>query len=452
MQMLSLFACILERKDKKMKKPWLALMTALCITLCPLTDTVWADELFLPGTAAEQLQAPVPAASINWLDNSYAYSQWAKPINSYLYANSNGCLTRVEQIGQQVVIEDYGNGFILQSQKKLEMELPLWGGFYSGTDYHFLVFGQNNLEEDDQKEVIRVVKYTKDWERVGAASLYAANTTKPFNSGTLRMVQDGDKLYIHTCHEMYTKKEDGVNHQANLTFSVKISNMTIADQNSGILYGTNYVSHSFNQFILMDNSTLLTLDHGDAYPRAMVIHKFKKKNFTKRNTEYCDEVNIMSIKGEKGDNKTGAMIGGFAASSSAYLTVGCSIPQDSSAHNIYNIFVACTPKKRMSHGETKINWITNYTDASSPGLDNPHLVDLGNDRFLLLYMSGNSINYLYLDKDGNPEGSIYAMEGYLSDCVPIFYQGLVVWYYTKNSVPVFCAIDGNGNPYLFQAQ
>ena len=52
--------------------------------------------------------------------------------------------------------------------------------FYSGTDYHFLVFGQNNLEEDDQKEVIRVVKYTKDWERVGAASLYAANTTKPF--------------------------------------------------------------------------------------------------------------------------------------------------------------------------------------------------------------------------------------------------------------------------------
>ena len=162
MQMLSLFACILERKDKKMKKPWLALMTALCITLCPLTDTVWADELFLPGTAAEQLQAPVPAASINWLDNSYAYSQWAKPINSYLYANSNGCLTRVEQIGQQVVIEDYGNGFILQSQKKLEMELPLWGGFYSGTDYHFLVFGQNNLEEDDQKEVIRVVKYTKD--------------------------------------------------------------------------------------------------------------------------------------------------------------------------------------------------------------------------------------------------------------------------------------------------
>lgn len=435
-----------------MKKRGLALLAALCVHAVLWTGTAWADEISLPALPAAQTQAPTPAASTNWCDNNYIYGQWARPLNSYLYANNNGCLTRVEQIGKEVVIEDYGNGFILQSQKKLGMELPLWGGFYAGTDYNFLVFGQNNLAEDDQKEVIRVVKYTKDWERAGAVGLYAANTIKPFEAGSLRMVQDGDKLYIHTCHEMYTKKEDGINHQANLTFSVKISNMSIADQNSGVLYGTNYVSHSFNQFILLDNSQLLTLDHGDAYPRAMVIHKFKKKNFTKRNTEYCDSVDVFPIKGEKGENYTGAMLGGFAASSTSYLTVGCSIPQDSDAHNIYNIFVTSTPKRRFNQSATKINWITGNTDSTAPGVSNPQLVDLGGDRFLMLYMSGESVNYLYLDKDGNPEGSTYAMEGYLSDCVPISYQGLVVWYYTKNSVPVFCAIDGNGNPYLFNAQ
>lgn len=435
-----------------MKKQALAFLSALCVTASLLTGTAWADEISLPALPAAQTQAPTPATSVNWCDNNYLYHQWARPVKSYLYANSNGCLTRVEQIGREVIIEDYGNGFILQSQKKIEMELPLWGGFYAGTDYNFLVFGQNNLEEDDQKEVIRVVKYTKDWERAGAAGLYGANTIKPFEAGSLRMLQDGDKLYIHTCHEMYTKKEDGLNHQANLTFSVKISDMSIADQNSGVLYGTNYVSHSFNQFILMDNSQLFTLDHGDAYPRAAVIHKFRKKNFTKRSTEYCDSAEIMPIKGEKGDNATGMMLGGFAASSSSFLTAGCSIPQDSSAHDYYNIFVASTPKRRLSQSATKVNWITNYTDATSPGVSNPQLVDLGNDRFLLLYMSGNNVNYLYLDKDGNPEGSVSSIEAYLSDCVPISYQGLVVWYYTKYSVPVFCAIDGYGNPYLFNAQ
>lgn len=39
------------------------------------------------------------------------------------------------------------------------------------------MFGQKNEEENDSKEVIRVVKYSKDWQRLGAASLYGANTT-----------------------------------------------------------------------------------------------------------------------------------------------------------------------------------------------------------------------------------------------------------------------------------
>ena len=40
---------------------------------------------------------------------------------------------------------------------------------------------QSNAAESDSAEVIRVVKYDKDWNRLGAASLKGANTTIPFD-------------------------------------------------------------------------------------------------------------------------------------------------------------------------------------------------------------------------------------------------------------------------------
>ena len=35
-----------------------------------------------------------------------------------------------------------------------------------------------------------------------------------------------------------------------------------------------YVSHSFNQFIQVDNGTLLGVDHGEGYPTALVLSKY----------------------------------------------------------------------------------------------------------------------------------------------------------------------------------
>lgn len=431
-----------------MKKYCLVALAALCISTFSVPCAVWAEEM--PAEQTQQLKA---VRSTNEGTHNYINSlRWAAPVKSYLYENTNGALTRVEFINGRVVIEDYGNGFVLQSQRELEQELSLWGGFYAGTDYNFLVFGQNNIEEDDQKEVIRVVKYSKDWERLGAASLCGAKTIRPFEAGSLRMVQDGDKLYIHTCHQMYLDRRDGKNHQANLTFSVNIPNMTVADLNSEIHY-ENFVGHSFNQFVALDNAKLLIADHGDATPRAVVINKFSSKSFSPRNAKYGESAEVMPIKGEWGDNDTGLMLGGFACSSSSYLTAGCSIPQDSSGQTMYNIFVTSTPKKTFSQNKTSVNWITNYNNAvPSPGITNPHLVNVGGDCFLLIYGTGDKVTYLYLDKDGNPVGDAHTMEGAISDCAPITYQGLVVWYYTRYSVPVFCAIDGFGNPYLFSAQ
>ena len=66
-----------------------------------------------------------------------------------------------------VYIEYYDNDFNIKSKKNIPMELDLWGGFYNGSDGYYLVEGQSNGEEDDAKEVIRIIRYDKNWQKTG---------------------------------------------------------------------------------------------------------------------------------------------------------------------------------------------------------------------------------------------------------------------------------------------
>ena len=216
-----------------MKRKLLRRMGALVCTGALLLSLV-------PAAAA----AGTPAESRNI--HKEDYTTWSKPVTSYLYENQAGGLTRVEYIDGKVVIEDYSSDFAFQSSRTVAPELPIWGGFFAGSAYNFLIFGQQNPGESDSTEVIRVVKYDKDWNRLGAASLRGARTTIPFDAGSLRCDEYGGYLYIRTCHEMYTSS-DGLNHQANLTMAVRQSDMSITDSYYDVMnisYG--YVSHSFN--------------------------------------------------------------------------------------------------------------------------------------------------------------------------------------------------------------
>ena len=65
-----------------------------------------------------------------------------------------------------------------------------------------------------------------------------------------------------------------VHHQANLSMS-----KYILDEGHGFIFqwsGTSpmAVSHSFNQFVQTDGNQLITVDHGDSYPRALVLCRY----------------------------------------------------------------------------------------------------------------------------------------------------------------------------------
>ncbi len=378
------------------------------------------------------------------------YTRWSEPVTSYLTKNDNGAVTRVEYIKDKVYVETYSADRKLLDQKKILVELPLFGGFYAGKNNNFLVFGQENPKEDDGVEVIRVVKYDKDWNRQGAASLFGANTAQPFWAGSLSITECEDMLYVRTCHKMY-KSEDGLNHQANMALGVKISKMEITDQLS---YVTNawrkgYVSHSFKQLFITDGSDLIAVDHGDAYPRAVVMGKYDGKAGSETFIQdgYCDSIDVLPIQGKVGANDTGVSIGGLEASDTAYLVAGNSVAQDNAekynASGVRNIFVTSTQKNNFTSEGTTVYWITNYTNKSSVAVSTPQLVKLNNHEFLLMWTEGNHVKCVVLNALGEPVTEIFSVKGALSDCQPILLGEDVFWYYTDNSKPVFCSYNKN---------
>ena len=387
--------------------------------------------------------SPAPVVTDNAGDHNYE-GNTARPVRSYLMAGNGSFMTRGEYTGDRITVESYNETGQILSQQDLAVELPLFGGFYSGDQYNFFVFGQENPEEDDGREVIRVVRYTKDWRRLDDARLTGANTVTPFHAGSLCMVQCGDMLYIRTSHKMYQNPSDGLNHQANLTFCVQISTMEVTDRHTAVSrFGFGYVSHSFNQFLALRGTTLLAADHGDAYPRAVALSRCARPGGEETFSGYADMVEVLPISGETGDNRTGLSLGGLAATSSAYLVAGCSVAQneESAFGGVRNIFVTSTPAQNFTQSATELRWITSFEDSQPAGASNPYLVKLGEDRLLLLWEAQEELQFGFLDGSGKLVGNIYHGSGRLSDCQPVILEGSVWWYCTAKSGPVFYRLD-----------
>lgn len=395
----------------------------------------------MPMHAYADTSQPFPSEN----KNRHSYTPYANMINSYLY-EENGNFMRVENVKGKIVVENYNNEFKLQSQRMIEHELPIWGGFFAGKDYNFFVFGQANFQEDDNVEVLRVVKYNKRWKRIDSLSLYGLNTIDPFASGSLRCAEDKDNLYIHTCHKMY-KTPDGRNHQANLTLSIKKSNMSM-EKISGLSPYTVtsgfhfYVSHSFDQFILVDqNGKIVTYDYGDAFPRSAVL------------TRNANQVEVQKFAGSSGQNVTNASLGGLTETSKGYVTAY--------HYQDGNVFLSYTPKDHFSEKDTKITQLCKSKDWNPFGQPTPMLVSAGlNGGYVMWYgatyerfdppkpngMIGqysSTFYYTTYDSEGRI-GEIKSVPAELSDCRPIVVNGKVIWYVTEDSVPVFYILD-NGN-------
>ena len=223
-----------------MKRLFISLLT-LCVAFLPFLPS----EVRREEEAVFYYQSKDGDMSYNVNDHNYVYN-WSGVTNSHLYEH-NGQFVRVEYCNGEILVEYYSSDFQLISTRTIERQLSLYGGFFHGEKYNFLVFGQENPNDNADAEVIRVVKYSQDWEELGHYSSIGANTHNPFEAGNCSLFEKDGLLYIRTCHTMFMST-DGYNHQANLRYLINEEEMSCINVQCEISNpNTGYVSHSFNQ-------------------------------------------------------------------------------------------------------------------------------------------------------------------------------------------------------------
>ena len=408
------------------------LKSSCTVTVTPIGSDTKGSATTLSGRSTD-----------NASDNHY--NTWSSVTNSYLVQNSDGTLTRLENTSSGVVIENYSaDGKTLISQRTISKELNTFGGFYSGKDYNYLVFGQNNTSESDSKEVVRVVKYTKSWSKVNSCSISGVNTTKPCSAGSLRMEEAGGKLYVYTCHEMYADS-DGINHQANMLFTIDESSMSLTDSMYDVSNLTDgYVSHSFNQFIKADESGkyIYRVDHSES-SNYMMNGSYLSVNgitLTKYKADGKSTAVSVSVPVKFDINKsnyTGASIGGFELGSGNCLIAYAK--DVSSSCKTRNVYISVTDE--LFNGTQNIA-LTNYGTSSKVTCRTPQLIKINDNLFLVMWEEYNSstgkttTKTMTVDSNGKTVSKAVSHSFGLSDCQPIVCSdSMVKWYVTNNSAP-----------------
>lgn len=380
-----------------------------------------------------------------------SFSRWQQPAATTIVPGSDGSLS-VVQAGQTLTVEKYSAAFAPAGKTKIPMELPLFGGFFSGTTYNYIAFGQSNEEQNDAKEVIRIVRYDKSFNRIDSVSVTGGQsfTVEPFDAGSGRMAEMGDTLVFHTARKRY-KTDDGLNHQSQLTIIVNTASMKVTNDLGR--FQANHVSHSFDQYVLFDGAEHVLVDHGDAYPRSIVLNKGNGSDYT--------EVDLFNIPGKIGANETGVSLGGFEMSAGSYIVAMNSV--DHSKVKEYtsfemvglkidqrDIMLAVLPKSNVSAGAARQVTLAKYTDGSKIA-SVPKLVKITDNRMLVMWQEFDldgrpgDVKMQYIDGDGNPSDSIQALPGFrLSETQPAVIGGKVVWFTDTWGARVFYSIPAAG--------
>ena len=389
--------------------------------------------------------------------NGNSYNRYGHVVRNYLRAVNGGYMRLYGCDNGTVFVEYYTSGFSFVGNRYIDMGLPMFGGFYESKDYYFVVSGQRNPTESDSVEVVRVTRFDKDWTPRGYDSIYGGNTTVPFIGGQCAFAEYDGHLIIRSAHEMY--RINGNIHQANFTMVVNIDTMKITRKHTAPAHilTAGYLSHSLNQFVAVDtDGSVICLDHGDAYPRAAALGRFRTKAnalvIYDNNYQTYDYTELIQYYGLAGENITGAMIGGLECSDSAYITVGAATVQNADYHNnrAYNAYITVTEKASdISKAKTTLTYLTSFKESDKRYASNPRLVKINSDRFLVMwnefptaeYVTGLRIDYsssdyrmkyLFIDGKGQPTSEIMtapdSVNAFVGGCEPILDGNRIMWY------------------------
>ena len=359
-----------------------------------------------------------------------------------------------------VYIEYYDNDFNIKSKKSIPLELDLWGGFYNGSDGYYLVEGQNNEEEDDAKEVIRVIRYDRNWQKTGTAHItgIAGNefgqVRYPFHAGCVELTENNGILYIATGHEGYVDESltPKMGHQGLLVIAVDQRTMAgeIIDYD---------LWHSFAQYVKMRDNQLYLLELSEGY-RCTTLSRYDTA------TKQRKQIQVYQY----GGNRTSswavacyASVDAMEVSDTSVLALGTSIDQtkyDTARENNLpmNIYLTVTPLDDFTEEATKVISLTNYTESGKAFMG-VKITKVNDNRFMVSWeeyndetegsgteedtLAGSTLHYVFIDGKGNRISQEYTTGAPISGCQPVVKGEKVVYYASNKNMVDFYSIDSN---------
>lgn len=363
---------------------------------------------------------------------------------------------RVFYDNEKIKIEYYDKQFTLKSKKELGMELPLWGGFYAGSDgCYYVTLGVKNTNESDDAEVIRVIKYDKNWNRIGAASitgntkLFGGKVRTPFDYGCVEMTEYQGNLYIVTGHEGYVDPTYKQGHQGFLMIRVNQNTMTGEIVQSDLW-------HSFAQYIETSDNKLYVLEQSEG-SRCTILTAYDASTLDSESIEVL----------EYGGKHTSAWaiacyasVDDLAVSSNNILSLGTSIDQSKyesvDEKTSYNIYLAVTPKGNFNKENTKVKWLTNHENDGSSFVGT-QIKKINDNRFMISWeeygksqsagtsdlLESSILHYIFVDGNGEKISKEFTASAPISDCHQIVDGSKIIYYASSSNMVNFYSIDTN---------
>ncbi|MBQ8576674.1 MAG: S-layer homology domain-containing protein [Clostridia bacterium] len=437
------------KPTKKALSCLLALILCMTSLLAPIGVQAAEDALTITSSTSGYRSFGFPMTA------SLSTARWSHVMFSYQYQISDTQFVTINLAGDEnknavISFDTYDSRTYKRiSTKNVPYELSLWCGAHFDGTYFYLAFGNSdNADYDDNREMLRIVKYDKNLKRIDAASSDGCYTYDICDAGSLRMDSLNDKLVVYTCRERF----DG--HQSNLLLYIDTDTMDILNTDTGAFPGC-HVSHSFNQFVRFSSDGKAYLcDLGDAYPRAVSL-------------QYCDTTtlddgwfgcnilpDLFEIPGETGANCTGVTLGGFELSETAGTALAAINTIDHSKVTSYTSFDmyglgrderdAVLLVSNLATGKVKTVYFSDYVDKGMLA-STPYLVKISENRFLYLweafqytsYSSAKSVGvrYIYVDGNGKALTGITKLPDARLSCSdePTLIGDEVVWYLNSDT-------------------
>lgn len=187
----------------------------------------------------------------------------------------------------------------------------------------------------------------------------------------------------------------------------------------------------------MDGNNLIYVDHGDAYPRAVVAqthYNFSASDWNEENVDILQQLNLINIVGNSGDNYTGTKVNGFETGTYNNIVAGVSIPHDSistdmlDSCDVKNVYISLVSKDGT---KSELKWLTDYKSGGGLSANNLRMVKISDNEFALIYQLVNkdkkSTGFILIDS----EGKVIKRKKYdiFFSCYtqPIYYNNSIVW-------------------------